>query len=299
MPLSGLLMSAAGKDRKDKKYPISFFTKHLDGYEIDFMAETLAMAGIDSLDLTLRPRGKVIPEKVAEELPQVVQTAQKYGLSTDMMVTAITHAEDKFTRPILETAAGLGIKHYRLGYYDYDFTKGIPESLNSIRKEMDELRQLNENLGIQGGYQNHAGKRFGAPVWDVWNVLKDMPGSAMSSQFDIQHAVVEGNSSWIIALHLMKHHIGSLAIKDFTREVAGKKTKIVQKPLGEGLVDFDSYFKTLKALNIVAPITLHIEYPLLSGQEENLTLLQQQKIIVSRVKKDTDFIHSKLHQFQL
>lgn len=299
MPFSGLLMSAGDKENGDKKFPIGFFTKHLDSYEADFMAESLAMAGIDGLDLTVRPQGKVIPERVADDLPKVVETAKKYGLNTEMMVTAITDASDKFTEPILKTAAGLGIKHYRLGYYDYDFKKGIPESLNIIREKMAGLAELNDKIGIQGGYQNHAGKRFGAPVWDVWEVLKEMPIEHISSQFDIQHAVVEGNNSWIITLHLLSKNIGSLAIKDFTWDLSGGKGRVVQKPLGDGIVDFDAYFKTLKELNIVAPITLHVEYPLLSEQEENLTLLQKQKIIVSKVKKDTDFIRSKLNQFQL
>ena len=299
MPFTGLLLSASENKKETKRFPIAFFTKLLDGYELEFMAETLAMAGIDGFDLIVRPKGRVEPENVRDYLPKVIETAKKYKLNTEMMVTAITDAKDKFTAPVLKTAAELGIKHYRLGYYDYDFKKAIPESLNDIRTKMAGLAELNAKIGIQGGYQNHAGKRFGAPVWDVWEVIKELSPEYISSQFDIQHAVVEGNSAWIIALHLLSKNIGSLAIKDFTWEVSGGKARVIQKPLGEGIVDFDLYFKTLKELNIVVPITLHVEYPLLSEKEENLSLLQKQEIIVSKVKKDTDFIRTKLNQFQL
>ena len=299
MPFSGLLMSVDKEKTENKKFPISFFTKPLDGYELEFMAETLAMAGIDGFDLVVRPKGRVEPENVMDYLPKVIEAANKYKLHTEMMVTAITDKNDKFTEPTLKTAVAVGIRHYRLGYYDYDFKKGIPVSLDIIRKKMAGLAELNAKIGIQGGYQNHAGKRFGAPAWDVWDILKELPVEYASSQFDIQHAVVEGNTSWIIALNLLSKNIGSLAIKDFTWDVSGGKARVVQKALGEGIVDFDLYFKTLKELNIVAPITLHVEYPLLSEQEENFTLLQKQKIIVSKVRKDTDFIRSKLKQFQL
>ena len=232
-------------------------------------------------------------------MPKVIETGKKYKLHTEMMVTAITDANDKFTKQILKTAAQEDIKHYRLGYYDYDFKKGIPESLNEIRKKLAGLTELNSEIGIQAGYQNHSGTRVGAPMWDVWEMIKELPVEFISSQFDIRHAVTEGNASWVIAQRLLSKNIGSLAIKDFTWGVNERKAKVVSTPLGEGIVDFDLFFQTIKELNIVAPITLHIEYPFLSAEEENLSLLNKQKIIVSKLKKDADFIRSKLNQYQL
>ena len=52
-------------------------------------------------------------------------------------------------------------------------------------------------------------------------------------------------------------------------------------------------------MNITAPITLHIEYPLLEKYEENLSLIKKQKIIVGKIQNDVQFIKSKLHQYQL
>lgn len=283
----------------ETKYPIAFFTKPLDKFEIDFMSETLAESGINGFDLTVRPKGRVEPERINEELPNVIEVGEKYGLQTKMMVTAIKSIDDPYTKNVLETAAKQGIEHYRLGYYDYNFRNGIEASLLSIQNEVKHLCQLNKELGIQGGYQNHSGKRFGAPLWDLWNVIKDLPSKTISSQFDIRHAVAEGSASWIIALHLLKNNIGSLAIKDFTWDVSRGKARIVSVPLGEGIVDFDLFFKTVKELNIVAPITLHIEYPLLSDEEEDLLLLQKQKILITKIKKDVDFIRMHLRKYQL
>ncbi len=290
---------AVFSNRIEANFPIAFFTKPLDNFEIDFMSETLAESGIDGFDLAVRPRGRVEPEQIKEDLPKVIEAGKKYGLETKMMVTAIKSIYEPYTKNILETAANLGIEHYRLGYYDYNFKDGIESSLSSIRNEIENLTQLNKELGIQGGYQNHAGKRFGAPVWDVWNVIKDLSTNAMSSQFDIRHAVTEGSSSWILALHLMKKNIGSLAIKDFTWDVSTGKARVESVPLGDGIVDFELFFKTIKELNIVAPITLHIEYPLLSKEDENLPLLQKQKVIIAKIKKDVDFIRLNLRKYQI
>lgn len=290
---------AVSSNRIEANFPIAFFTKPLDKFEIDFMSETLAESGINGFDLTVRPKGRVEPERINEELPNVIEVGKKYGLQTKMMVTAIKSIDEPYTKNVLKTAAKLGIEHYRLGYYDYNFKNGIEASLMSIQNEVKHLNQLNKEFGIQGGYQNHSGKRFGAPLWDIWNVIKDLPSSLISNQFDIRHAVTEGSVSWILALHLLKNNIGSLAIKDFTWDVSRGNARVVSVPLGEGIVDFDLFFKTIQELNIAAPITLHIEYPLLSDEEEDLPLLQQQKILITKIKKDVDFIRMYLRKYQL
>lgn len=284
---------------KTNNYPVAFFTKPLDDYELPFMMDTLSMAGVDGLDLAVRPKGRVEPKSVAEHLPEVIEMAKKSNLKTEMMVTAITDANDDTTKLVLKTAAALGIRHYRMGYYDYDYKKGITQSLNDVRKKLEALAKLNYEMGIQGGYQNHSGTRVGAPIWDVWHLIKNLPFKSLSSQFDIRHAVAEGASSWVLAMQLLSKNIGSLAIKDFTWNVSGDKAKLVNVPLGEGIVDFNLFFKMIKELGIAAPVTLHAEYPLLSKENEGLPLLQKQQVIVSKLKKDVDFTRAHLVKFQL
>ena len=69
-----------------KKYPINFFTKPLDKYGHKFMIDTLKMGGVDGLDLTVRPKGSVLPERVEKDLPLVVEMAKSSGLLLEMMV---------------------------------------------------------------------------------------------------------------------------------------------------------------------------------------------------------------------
>jgi sugar phosphate isomerase/epimerase len=298
LPFSNLIASV-DPGSINKKYPISFFTKPLDGYDSEFMAETLAMAGMDGFDLSVRPGGRIEPKQVREELPKIIELGKKYNLATEMMVTAIKDTIDLYAEDVLRVASKNGIKHYRLGYYDYNYQKGIMESLAEIKIKIGRLAQLNQELSIQAGYQNHSGVRVGAPLWDVWELIKNTSPELISSQFDIRHAVTEGNSSWITSFHLLNKKIGSLAIKDFTWGVSGRNAKVVSVPLGEGIVDFNLFFKTIKELNIVVPITLHAEYPLLGTEEEKLPLLEKQRLIVSKLKKDVEFIHSNLVKYEL
>lgn len=298
LPFSNLLASAEATV-KSSKYPVMFFTKPLDEYDSEFMAETLSMAGVDGFDLQVRPGGRVEPKRVGEDLPKMVELGKKHGLTTGMMVTAIKDSTDPYAEDVLKVAAKNGIKHYRLGYYDYDYKIGVMASLAEIKVKLERLAVLNKELGIQAGYQNHSGTKVGAPMWDVWELIRGISPGLISSQFDIRHAVTEGNASWIVSMNLLKNNIGSLAIKDFTWGISGRKAKVVSVPLGEGIVDFDLFFKTIKELNIVVPITLHAEYPLLGSDEEKIPLLKKQQLIVSKLKKDVDFIHANLVKYEL
>lgn len=297
-PFSNVLASI-DVGSKTKKYPISFFTKPLDEYDPEFMAEALAMAGLDGFDLSVRPGGIVEPERVSIELPRIVELGKKHNLLTEMMVTAIKDTTDPYAENVIEVASKNGIKHYRLGYYDYDYKKGIIESLADVRSKMERLARLNQKFSIQAGYQNHSGTRVGAPMWDVWELIRNISPKLISSQFDVRHAVTEGNASWIVSMHLLNKNIGSLALKDFTWGVSGKNAKVVSVPLGEGLVDFELFFKTIKEMNIVTPLTLHVEYPLLGKEDEKLSLIQKQRLIVSKLKKDVDFIRLNLVKYEL
>ena len=298
IPFPNLLLSNENIEA-EKKYPINFFTKPLDKYGNDFMIDTLKMGGVDGLDLTVRPRGSVLPEKVAEDLPVVAEMAKKNGLFLEMMVSNITSEETPHAKNVLKIAAQQGIKHYRMGYFRYNDDEKAKETIAHAQTQIQSLIEINAQYGIQGGYQNHTGNYFGAPLWDLIGVLEKVASPWISSQFDIYHAYSEGYRSWEVGMEIMAPKIGSLAIKDFTWEINNGRAKIKKVPLGQGIVDLDGFFKNIKNMNITAPITLHIEYPLLEKYEENLSLIEKQKIIVGKIQNDVQFITSKLHQYQL
>lgn len=283
----------------ENRFPVRLFSKPLDSYEFGFMCECVSRAGIDGFDLTVRPGGKVEPSKVETDLPLLVDEAKRYNLAIDMMVSGILSASDPLTERLLKTASASGVKYYRLGWFDYDTKIGIWESIQKYRTILKKIAQLNRKYMIHGGYQNHAGLMVGGPVWDLHELLRDLPPEFVGSQYDVRHAMVEGAYTWILGMRLIAGHIKTIAIKDFTWETLNNRSEAVSVPLGEGMVDFDLFFKTIKELNIAGPITLHIEYPLLEKGEEKLSLIAQQNIIVSKIKKDMDYLNRMLKKHQL
>lgn len=260
----------AKKNREISSFPISLFSKHLEWLDYEQTAETVEQIGFDGIDFTVRPNGHVLPEQVKKDLPRALKAAEKYGLKVKMITTAIKSADDKYSADILKTAADHGIQYYRMGYLSYDEPIGINGSLDQHKKELSKLAELNESLNIHGAYQNHSGTNFGAAVWDLYLILKDLNPDWLGVQYDIRHAVVEGGYSWPIALQLLSPWIKCLAIKDFVWDNQENKPQIKNVPLGEGIVDFNQFFALLKKENIQGPISLHYEYPLLSKSEEFL-----------------------------
>jgi len=282
-----------------KKYPVRIFSKPLDAYDFSFMCDCLTKSGIEGFDLTVRKGGKVEPADVEARLPYLVDEAKKHNLVIDMMVTDITSAADPLAEKVLKSASAAGIKHYRLGYFEYDFKAGIMETVQKHKITLKAINDLNKKYKIHGGYQNHAGTRVGGPVWDLYELLRELTPEFTGSQYDVRHAVVEGANTWIIGMRLLAPYIKTLAIKDFIWVTGEGKPKAVTVPMGEGMVNWDLFFKTIKELNISGPLTLHVEYPLLEKGEEKLTLDQQQNIIVGKLKKDMDFLNGFLKKYEL
>lgn len=274
------------KLRKD--WEIHAFSKPFQWMDYQLLCETFAAAGLDGVDYTVRPEGHVLPEKVTTDLPKAVTAAKSAGLKTTLMTTAILEAQGSDT--LLKTAADQGVKYYRMGWYDYIKGKSIQESIKVRSEQLKELAKLNSQLNIQAAYQNHAGLKVGAGVWDLYAMIKDIDPKYAGVQYDIRHATVEGANSWPLGLELIQKHINTLVIKDFK----WVNNTLQNVPLGEGMVNFKAFFQKVKEYNIHVPITLHLEYELLSKAQEALPVKEKQQIVLGKLKKDVQTLKGML-----
>lgn len=276
IPLSSLAIPAydlpdkaplAKGDAEAKKMRISVFSKTLQWLDQEALGSFVAEAGFDGIDLTVRPGGHVEPAQVKTALPKLVKAIERGGSKVLMMTTAISDATDKVSTDIIQTAADSGIKSYRMNWLTYNDKIDIAANLEAFKKRMSALAEVNARAGIRADYQNHAGSGFGAVVWDLYAVLKDLDPQWMACQFDIRHAAVEASGSWSNALKLIQNHIGSIVFKDCLWVNQNNRMELKNVPLGEGMVDFKQYVSLLKKYNLSKPVSVHYEYDL--GGAEN------------------------------
>jgi sugar phosphate isomerase/epimerase len=295
--LRGVAGAAAGVSISGARKPVSaaegtrmrihLFSKHLQWLDYAGMAETAAALGFDGLDLTVRPKGHVEPERVEEDLPKAVAAIAKAGLKFEMMVTGITDPRDRHTGPILQTASKLGCRYYRTGALYYDRRKGIPEQLAALKPIFRDLAALNQQYGLHGAYQNHAGSRnVGAPVWDIWHLVRDLDPRWMGCQFDIRHATVEGGTVWPIHFRLIAPHVRTIIAKDFQWKKGEKGWRTENCPLGQGMVDFSTYFTMVKEAGIPGPISVHVEYPLGGANHGARTITIPKEQVLDAMRRD-------------
>ena len=287
---TGLLPAAVFAGPPVRK--IHLFSKHLQWLDYDAMAETAAAIGFDGIDLTVRPKGHVLPENVERDLPLAVAAIRAAGLIADRITTSVTDPADPLTARILDMAAGQGIEIYRMGWLKYDRDRAIPEQLDLFRARLEQLASMNEKFGIHGAYQNHSGTGVGSPVWDAWLLTRDLDPRWLGVRYDVRHAMAEGTKSWELGLQLLAPQIRSLDVKDFHWIEQNGAWDVESVPLGQGAVDFSHYFRLLEKWGVQADMTLHLEYPLGGADKGKSELTIPAEDVKAAMKKDLDYLRS-------
>ena len=232
----------------------------------------------------------MLPERVRDDLPRAVEAAKAAGLTIPMITTAIASVNEPHAEAVLETAGRLGVRDYRLGYITYDEARGVAGTLDALRAPLRDLAALNEKCRIRGGYQNHAGDRLGAAVWDLWLVLRDVGSPWLGCQYDIRHAVIEGFNAWRNALRLIAPFVQTIDVKDGQWERGPKGWQATTVPLGDGAVDLVAFFTLLGTLQIAKPISVHFEYPF----PEEGSPAERRKAAVALMRADRERLRSAM-----
>ena len=114
-----------------QRFPIIGFTKPFQNLSYDETADVAAQVGWEGIELPLRAKGQIEPERVEEELPKMHDALKKRGLIIGLITTDILNSATPHAEKVLRTAKALGISRYRLGFMRY-------------RPDGSPLAQLNE-----------------------------------------------------------------------------------------------------------------------------------------------------------
>jgi L-ribulose-5-phosphate 3-epimerase len=260
--LRGSNISAAQSSQPSPLPQLCLFSKPLHNRSFTELPAILAELGMNAVDLTCRPGGHVLPERVADDLPRAFEIMKRAGITVPMITTGITDAGKGNAEVILKTASALGIRYAKLGYYPYGDLRRIPAILADVRARLTDVVSLCERHNVRAGFHNHSGLNVGSPIWDQWHLISTLPTDWIGSYFDPAHATVEGgDAGWRISLNLLAPRITMLAVKDFVW-IRGDKSG--WKPswcrLGEGMVRWSEVLRHLKDQRFAGPISLDIEY---------------------------------------
>lgn len=286
MPFASFPFSNLFDEEYSDILDVNIFSKHLQFLDYKTTGEIAAEMGFSGVDLTVRPRGHVLPENVKTDLPIAVNAIRKSGINCTMITTAIESINNPLDIDILQTASANNISFYRPNWYKYKEGQSMEDALLYYQAEIRKLGALNKELGLIGCYQNVDGPVLGSSFWEVKKILETVDPRYFGSQYDIRHAMVEGGNSWQNGLQLLEPNIKTIVLKDFKWGKVNGKWEAINVPVGEGMVDFDKYFKLLKHYKLKPPVSLHIEYDLGGAEQGKHKITVDKKIVFDAIKRD-------------
>jgi len=292
--------AAAAATVPSSAWPVCAFSKHFQWLPVKDAAVLVKELGYDSLDLTVRPGGHIEPAQVADALPKAVEEIRAAGLTAPMFTSGIVDVRTPHAESVLKTAAKLGIKRYRWGGFRYDASKPIPKQIDEYHALAKDLAAMNKQYGVCAMYHTHSGPgQFGASMWDIWSVLRDLDNDAVSVNLDLAHATIEGGlGGWINTTRLLAPMTRGVAIKDFHWEKNAKgKWDVRWAPMGEGMVNTVQFLKMLKTAGFTGPLQLHMEYEELGGAatgKRTMTISREE--FVRLAKRDVERLRGNLRE---
>jgi L-ribulose-5-phosphate 3-epimerase len=269
------------------------FSKHLSGPPLEESARRVREFGVGAIDLTVRPKGHVSPERVADELPAASERLHQVGSRVGMLTTNITDANEPATRAIFETAKKLGVRWIKLGYWDYAGFGTLHQQRREVKAKMKDLAAMCQDIGVVAGFHNHSDAYFGASIWDIEHVISDTPREAVGLYLDPAHATIEGGSAaWEQGMDLLSDRIVMLAVKDFRwvegkhRYAGARRQSVEFCPLADGNTPWPAVLKRLKQIKFDGPISFHSEY---QGSHSFADLTVDE--VIAQTKRDVELFN--------
>lgn len=285
------------------KLKIAIFSKHLEFLEGEELAKAAKEMGFDGIDLAVRSKGHVEPERVKQDLPPLVGIIRQHGLEVPMLTTDIVDAETPFANDVLATMTDLGIHNYRWGGFKWTAAgspndRPIAKQIEEFKPRVAKLAALNGRYQASAMYHTHSGVGLvGASIWDLHEILNGFDPKLVGVNYDIGHATVEGGlGGWVESFRVTGEYLRGVAVKDFLWEKnATGQWQAVWKPLGQGMVRFPRFFEMLRAALFSGPLQLHFEYPLggaENGKKKDLTMSRAD--IFAAMKQDVTALRGML-----
>lgn len=244
---------------------LSLFSKHAPKLNYQDLGKFSKQVGFEGVDLTVRPAGHVLPEKVAEDLPAAYAALANAGVKVPMITTALTNPRAPEAAATLRVAGELKIPFWKAGYWRYqtakDGTVDLDRKMADVHSALLSFAEMSRANRICCGMHNHSGNYVGAPVWDTWQMIQSLDPHDVGFYFDPAHATAEGGAwTWSSSLEVALRRLKMVAVKDFYWEKKNGKWQMRWCPLGQGMVDWPAMLKRMALAKFAGPLTLHVEY---------------------------------------
>jgi sugar phosphate isomerase/epimerase len=247
------------------------FSKHLQTQSVAEAGKTIKSLGFSGVELTVRPKGHVLPDNVGEDLPRAVAELKAEGLDVPALVVEIHNRRQEFSEAVCAAAAKVGATELRTSSHRYSNFGTIREQIAEAQRDAKDLEALGREYGIRLDVHCHSGDFLSGQGATLAKILDDTDPRCVGVSLDVGHLTVEGGKSgWRQSIDLLQNRVGIVAVKSFgwfhendpkTGEMTWRP-KLV--PLDEGNVSWRQTFELLRQVGWDADgralVSIHSEY---------------------------------------
>ena len=271
--LSGIAASSlpicetiAAETSSETKDVFCAFTESFQDWSVEKVCEKFKAAGLDGLDLTVRPGGHIDPKDAKAKLPAATVAARKHGVEINMISTAITDA-DADGEAIIGACGELGIARIKLGYYRIlRFGKLLTE-IDDTKRRLEGVAKLARKHGVLPCVHIHSGEMIPASGPVAYLLLRDIAPAEVGVYVDPMHMTIEGGiGGWRQSLDLLAPWIAISSLKNCMWQTQPRDDhgqipwQVMKCPLAEGVAPIPQYLQALRDLGYRGLYTLHSEY---------------------------------------
>lgn len=264
------------------------FSKMLGQFPIAEAGDIIRDIGFEGVDLTVRPAGHVLPERVRTDLEPALEVLRDRGLSVPMITTGIESADDPTAEAIFETAAACGIDRLKLGYWPVRQFGSLKAELERTRQRLTDIARLADRYGVSANIHVHSGDFLSAQAAVVWMLIAPYEPSCIGAYPDLCHMGLEGaRSGWKQGLDLLGRHINMVGVKNgglFQERADSGQYRWHWRlvPVWEGITPFADAFGYLREIGFDGPCSFHSEYDLPTEE------------LIAQTRKDLQYVRGLL-----
>ncbi|MGI8422619.1 MAG: sugar phosphate isomerase/epimerase family protein [Chloroflexota bacterium] len=247
------------------------FSKHLQTMSVAEAGKTIKSLGFDGVELTVRPGGHVVPDKVEQDLPRAVEELRAAGLETPAVVVEIHNRQEEFAEAVCRAAGRVGARELRTSSHRYRGFGEIREQIAAAQKDAKELEALGKEHGVRLCIHCHSGDFLSGQGGTLAMITDETDPRYVGVSLDVGHLTTEGGKSgWRQSIDLLKERVGIVAVKSFgwfhepDAKAGDKRWNAKLVPLNEGNVQWKLAFQLLRQVGWDADgkalVSVHSEY---------------------------------------
>jgi L-ribulose-5-phosphate 3-epimerase len=260
--------------------PICLFSDQLDpsiGY--DELGGIIKMLGFDGCDLSVQPGGHIAPEHADLDFMRAVESMTGSGVDVYMISTTFTSPMDQTLRLAMQWGGEMGVPCFRPGHWKYTSAE-TDARLVEVQRDIAGLAAVARATGISVGLHNATPDCVGGALWDTNLLIRGIDARFVGYDFDTGYAVAQGGpEAFRTLVPMVLPRLKMVAARDCYWNKEGSDWKLVQCPLGEGMVDWTKLFAALSKARFTGPISVQIGYPAkdqLAAIRKDLAFLKKQ-----------------------